>query len=378
MSNQPIQLFVPQFRVDETLEAIRECLERGWTGLGFKTVEIEDAWRAYTGLPHAHFVNSNTAGLHLALEVLKRRHGWDDGDEVLTTPLTFVSTNHAILYAGLTPVFTDVDEYLCIDPRRLAERITPRTRAIMFVGIGGNVGRYDEVLAICRDRGIRVVLDAAHMAGTRVDGAHVGADADVAVFSFQAVKNMPTADSGMVCFADAEDDASARRLAWLGISQDTYTRTLGGGSYRWMYEVDELGYKYNGNSVMAAIALVALRYLDDDNRERRRIAALYDSLLTGRDGVGIVPMSPRCEPSRHLYQVRVADRDRVVTELNARGIFPGVHYRDNSDYRVYADFPADTPDAHAASTSLISLPLHLRLDDEDVHRVADALLDIVR
>src|SRR5881394_596340 len=116
MSDTPIHLFVPSFRVDECLAGIRECLEKGWTGLGFKTVEFEAAWAAYTGLPHAHFLNSATAGLHLAVKLLKEQHGWADGDEIITTPLTFVSTNHAILYERMRPVFADVDEYLCLDP----------------------------------------------------------------------------------------------------------------------------------------------------------------------------------------------------------------------------------------------------------------------
>jgi dTDP-4-amino-4,6-dideoxygalactose transaminase len=374
----PIQLFVPSFRVEESLDAIRTCLERGWPGLGFMTVEVEEKWKEYTGLDHALFLNSNTSGLHLALEILKRRLGWDDGDEVISTPLTFVSTNHAILYCGLTPVFADVDEYLCLDPASVLERITPRTRAVMFVGMGGNSGAYDAVLKICRSRGIAVVLDAAHMAGTRVGGVHVGADADVTVFSFQAVKNLPTGDSGMVCFAAAEDDATARRLSWLGISKDTYARTVGGGAYTWRYDIDELGYKYNGNSVMAALALVALRYLDEDNAERRRIRALYAELLAGRPEIGLVPTAPGCETSGHLFQVMVPDRDRVILDLHARGIFPGVHYRDNQEYGVYAPYRGDTPRAHAASESLISLPLHLRLTDDDVRHVSASLLDIVR
>lgn len=378
MTRPPIQLFVPQFRIEECLEAIRACMERGWTGLGFRTVDIEESWKEYAEVDHAHFVNSNTSGLHLALEVLKRRRGWEAGDEVITSSLTFVSSNHAILYAGLTPIFADIDEYLCIDPASLLERITPRTRAVMFIGIGGNAGRYREVLEICRERGIAVVLDAAHMAGTRIDGRHVGSEADAAVFSFQAVKNLPTADSGMVCFADAEDDALARRLSWLGISKDTYERTHGGGAYKWMYDVEELGYKYNGNSIMAAIGLVGLRYLDADNAERRRISALYDELLLRADHVVRVPVSPECESSRHLYQVRVADRDRVMSELNARGIYPGVHYRDNTEYGVYAAYPADVPRARAASNTIVSLPLHLALTDNDIRYVAQNLIDVAR
>src|SRR5207245_2363158 len=155
----PIQLFVPTFRVEETLAEIRECLEKGWTGLGFKTVAFEDAWKSYTGLPYAHFLNSATAGLHLAVRLLKEKYGWQEGDEIISTPLTFVSTNHALLYEGLCPVFADVDEYLCLDPISVATRITPRTRAVLFVGMGGNTGQLDDIVRLCRERGLRLILD---------------------------------------------------------------------------------------------------------------------------------------------------------------------------------------------------------------------------
>ena len=118
----PIQMLQPSFRIDECLHGIRECLEKGWTGLGFKTVEFENAWRTYTELPHVYFLSSNTVGLHLALHILKTRLGWADDDEVITTPLTFVSTNHAILYSHLRPVFADIDDFLCLDPSSVAAR----------------------------------------------------------------------------------------------------------------------------------------------------------------------------------------------------------------------------------------------------------------
>src|SRR4051794_3018857 len=207
---EPIHLFVSTFRVEECLALIRECLEIGWTGIGFKTNEIEAAWKDFTGLPHAHFLNSATAGLHLALRLFAEKYAWSEGDEVITTPLTFVSTNHAILYANMRPVFADVDEYLCLDPRSVAERITDRTRAIMYVGLGGNTGRLPEIADLARERGLKLILDAAHMSGTRLNGRHVGAEADAVVFSFQAVKNLPTADSGMICFAEPDLDAEVR------------------------------------------------------------------------------------------------------------------------------------------------------------------------
>ncbi|HEX9943583.1 MAG TPA: DegT/DnrJ/EryC1/StrS family aminotransferase [Thermoanaerobaculia bacterium] len=374
---EPIHLFVPTFRIDESLAEVRECLEKGWTGLGFKTVAFEAAWCEYAGLPHAHFLNSASAGLHLAFKLLKEADGWQPGDEVVTTPLTFVSTNHAILYEDLQPVFADVDEHLCLDPRSVAERITPRTRAVCFVGLGGNAGRWAEVRDLCRERGLRLVLDAAHMAGTRVGSRHIGWDADATVFSFQAVKNLPTADSGMICFADAGLDQEVRKWTWLGINKDTYARTLEGGTYKWLYDVEHVGYKYHGNSIMAGLGLVALKYLEGDNDRRRQLAAWYDEELAGAPGVERVPMAPGITPSRHLYQVLVDERDEVMVGMNQRGVFPGVHYRDNTLYRMYAYAEGTCPRARQASERLISLPMHLRLGREEVRRVAAALRSAV-
>ena len=376
MSDTPIPLFVPTYRVDECLAEIRECLEKGWTGLGFKTVQFEEAWKAQTGLPHAHFLNSATAGLHLAVRLLKERDGWRDGDEIISTPLTFVSTNHAVLYERLTPVFADVDQYLCLDPASVGARITTRTRAVMFVGLGGNAGQLDQVARLCRDRRLRLILDASHMSGTRLNGRHVGAEGDVSVFSFHAVKNLPTADGGMICFREADLDRAVRHWTWLGIDKDTYSRTLSESAYKWCYQVDHVGFKYHGNSIMAALGLVALKYLDADNAYRRQLATWYDDELAAGPAIGRVPAAPGCESARHLYQVLVHRRDEVMVGLNEHDIFPGVHYRDNTCYGMYKAQPA-CPRARRASEELISLPMHLRMDRTDVQRICHALKSLV-
>lgn len=373
-----IQVFVPTFRIEETLAEIRQCLERGWTGLGFKTVEFEAAWKDYTGLPHAHFLNSATDGLDLAVEIMKTEYGWEDGDEIISTSMTFVSSNHAIQHAGMKVVFADVDEYLTLDPASVEERITPRTRAVIFVGLGGNIGQYDAVLALCHKHGIKMILDAAHMSGTRVNGRHVGHDADVTIFSYQAVKNLPTADSGMICFLDEKLDQAVRKWAWLGINKDTYARSTTAGTYKWYYDVEYLGYKSHGNSIMASIGLVALKYLDQDNAYRRQIAAWYDELLADEPAIGIVKMNPACVPSRHLYQVLVDRRDEVMFGLNQLGIFPGVHYRDNILYAMYSYAEGTCPRSRHASDHVISLPLHLRLQYKDIQRIASGLKEVVR
>ncbi len=366
-----IQVFVPKFRVDECLAEIRECLEKGWTGLGFKTVAFEKAWSDYSGLRFSHFLNSATSGLHLAVYMLRTKHGWAEGDEVITTPLTFVSTNHAILYERLKPVFADVDQYLCLDPDDIERKIGPRTRAVVFVGLGGNTGQYERVVELCKRRGLALILDAAHMAGTRLNGRHVGAESDCAVFSFQAVKNLPTADSGMICWSDADDDERARKLAWLGINKDTYARTSSQGNYKWMYDVEEVGFKYHGNSVMAALGLVSLKYLDEDNAVRRELAALYDDRLAGANAVQSIQMAPGCQSARHFFQIRVQNREEVMSALNGADVFPGVHYRDNTEYRMYASAADACPRSAAASREVISLPLHLGMSRADVDMVSE-------
>lgn len=367
-----INLFTPQFDIDACLAEIRLCLERGWTGSGFKTIEFENAWRQYSGLPHAHFLSSNTVGLHLAIHILRTRNGWSDSDEVITTPITFVSSNHAVRYERMNAVFADVDASGCLDPQSVLARITPKTRAVMFVGLGGNVGQYAEVLKICREHGLAMILDAAHMAGTRdARGQHIGHDADVTVFSFQAVKNLPTADSGMICFREATDDDRARKLAWLGINKDTYSRTSSAGAYKWMYDVEEVGFKYHGNSIMAAIGLVQLRHLDRDNAYRRTLANWYDASLADALNVRRVEMSPSCESSRHLYQVKANNRDELLLALNRHEVFPGVHYRDNTMYPMYAYARGTCPEASRFSDMTLSLPLHLGLTRTDVAMVSE-------
>ena len=346
----PIQVLKPKFHVDECLDAVRECLEKGWTGMGFKTVEFEEAWKNYTGHKHAIFLNSNTAGLHLAVKVLKDQYAWSDGDEIISTPITFVSTNLAIEYENLQPVFADVDEFLCIDPADLEKKISSKTRAVIFVGYGGRVGQLDKVAAICKKHGLKLILDAAHMSGTKVNGVIPGTwdGIDVAVYSFQAVKNLATGDSGMICWADEEADRITRKLSWCGISKDTYSRS-NKGTYAWKYDVDYVGYKYNGNAIMAAIALTQLKYLDEENERRREIVRKYNEGFRRNKKITIVPAPYENECSYHLYELIVPDRESLLNKLSEQGINCGVHYRDNTEYKVFSYGEGQAPKAHDIS-----------------------------
>lgn len=369
-----IQVLKPRFHVEECLESIRECLEAGWTGMGFKTAQFEEEWKKYTGHEYAFFLNSDTVGLHLAVKILKMDNGWEDGDEIITTPITFISTNHAILYENLRPVFADVDEYLCLDPIDVEKKITERTRAVMFVGYGGRVGQLDKIVDICKKHGLRLILDAAHMAGTTVNSVWPGTwdGVDVTVYSYQAVKNLPTGDSGMICFNNEHMDGMARKMAWLGINKDTYTRGED-GKYIWNYNVDYVGYKYHGNAIMAAIALVQLNYLKEDNIRRREIVAKYNKVFSQLKDIRIVPAPFQDECSFHIYELIVPDREALLSELADNDIYGGVHYRDNTEYSMYLYAHGTCPVSHEVSQHLITLPLHMWLTDEDVGKIIDVV-----
>jgi dTDP-4-amino-4,6-dideoxygalactose transaminase len=235
-----------------------------------------------------------------------------------------------------------------------------------------------KVIEICKKHDLKLILDAAHMSGTRVDGICPGTwdGVDVAVYSYQAVKNLPTGDSGMICWTSEEEDKMTRQIAWLGINKDTYTRS-NKGTYAWKYDVDYVGYKYNGNAIIAAIALVQLKYLDEENIRRREIVEMYNEGFKNNKKIQIVPASYHNECSYHLYELIVPDREALLDYLSQQDINCGVHYRDNTEYSMYLYAHGTCPRAHKVSQHLITLPLHMWLTDEDVHAVSNAVNDFV-
>lgn len=380
-----IQVLKPYYRTSEILEYIKECCDTSWTGIGGKMIDFEEAWKAYSGAKTCHMLNSATSGLHLALYQLKEKYKWDDNNEVITTSLTFVSTNHAILYSNLLPVFADVDQYGCLDPDSIISKISSSTKAVLYVGLGGNVGNLNKIKKICKDHNLKLILDAAHMSGTKwIDsGKQVGCDEegiDVSIFSGQAVKNLPTFDSGWICWngSDAEEmDKKSRQLCWLGINKDTFSRSTSQGTYKWHYDVPDVGFKYHGNAIAGAFGLVGLKYLEKDNCYRRYLCDIYSSNLKGF--VEFVPSSDECLSSRHLIQILVDKRDEVMLALNQLGVFPGVHYRINTLYPMYGNQTASTGLVNSESFSerTISLPLHMHMTVDDVLYVCESLKKVV-
>ena len=276
-------------------------------------------------------------------------------------------------------VFADVDEYLCIDPEDVESKITDKTRAVIFVGYGGRVGQLEKIIEICKKHNLKLILDAAHMSGTKVNGVCPGTwdGVDVTVYSYQAVKNLATGDSGMICWADEKSAELTRMLAWCGINKDTYARS-NKGTYAWKYDVDYVGYKYNGNAIMAAIALTQLKYLDEENARRREIVAMYNEGFKNNSKIKIVPAPYAEEWAYHLYELIVPDREELLNKLADKGINCGVHYRDNTEYSVFAYGDGQAPKAREISQHLITMPLHMWLTDDDVKLIIDSVNEIVK
>ena len=369
-----IALFKPYFRKEEVLKEIGECLDLGWTGIGYKTEDFERRWCDYSKLNYCHFLNSASAGLHLALKIFKDKFDWREDDEIITSPIAFVSTNHAILHETMTPVFSDIDESLCLDPIKLAQNITNKTRAIIYVGMGGNAANLAEIKKICNQNNLILIIDAAHMAGTKwlSSNLHIGSEADCVIFSYQAVKNCPTSDAGSICFKDKDLDKKARALSWLGIDTNTFERTKSKG-YKWEYEVDHVGYKYNGNSISAAMAIVSLRYLDEDNIRRRNISEEYISGLDSNKFIKPIVHDSKISSSRHLFQIIVDNQYKFIKHMSNFGISCGVHYKPNNTFNVYNKFDSKSLDyLNSISNNIVSLPMHLFLSDKDVKYIVNA------
>lgn len=367
--NKP-QNRIPLFRPvisEAAIEAVGQVLRSGWLGPGPKTRDFERAFAQYIGMPYCVGVSSCTAALHLALRVLNL----PPGSEVITTALTFVSTNHVILYECHKPVFADVQpDSGNLDVQSIARRITERTGAIMLMHYGGYPCDLDEIYALADSHGIPIIEDCAHACGATYKGQRIGSRGSLHAFSFHAVKNLPMGDGGALTVRSEEYDRRLRRLRWFGIDADTFTRSVG-KHYRWDYDVDEVGYKYNMNDIQAAIGLAQLPQLDSENSRRAAIAKRYRQGLTGVPGISILQERDDRTSAYHLCCILAERRDELVARLREAGIEIGVHYRRNDEYPMFES--QDLPHTEYFWRRVISLPMHLSLTDEQVEYVISTI-----
>lgn len=365
----PIPVFRPSYG-NEELRNLSDVLTSGWVGQGPKVKEFEDKMAAYIGVKYAVALNSCTAALHLAMMALEVK-----GSEVITTPMTFVSTNHAILYVDATPVFCDIEEdTLNIDTKKIEALITPKTKALVCVHFGGHACDMEAILHLASRHGLKVIEDVAHGCGGEWRGRKLGSIGDVGCLSFHAVKNLATGDGGMLVTNDKAIYERVNRLRWMGINRDTWERKA--THYAWEYDVVELGYKYQMCDIIAAIGLAQFAKLPAGNERRRAIATTYDSALNDatwlqcsrqRDYVSV--------HARHNYVIHTDHRDRLNLYLQEKGISTGVHYIPNNQYAMYRSFRAPTPIADREWKRLLTLPLFPSLSQLDLEFIIAAIRD---
>jgi len=366
---------------EDDIRAVVETLRSDWLTTGPRVQEFEEAIAARVGAKYGISYTSGTAALHAAAFAA----GLKPGDEAITSPMTFAATANCVLYQGATPVFADVcKDTLSLDPALAAERLTPRTRAILPVDYAGHPADLDAFLRLADPHGLVVIEDACHALGAEYKGRPVGGIAHMTVFSFHPVKHLTTGEGGMVTTNDPALAETLRRFRNHGISSEARQRQAEG---QWYYEMVLLGFNYRLTDIGCALGIQQLKRLEANLARRREIAAAYSAEFRRLPGVMVPAVLADVNPAWHLYPIRLdrerlsADRGQVFRALRAENIGVNVHYipvhrhpyyRDRFDYRG-GEFPV----AEDAYERLISLPMFHGMSDEDVRDVTTAVTKVV-
>jgi dTDP-4-amino-4,6-dideoxygalactose transaminase len=355
--------FQPPAIGEEEIAAVAETLRSGWLTTGPRAAELERRMQEYLEAEHVLALASGTAALHLALVALQI----GPGDEVITSPITWPATGNVIVHTGATPVFADVrDDDLNIDPARVAELVTDRTRAIMPVHLAGQPCDLDPLHAL----GIPVIEDAAHAAESAYRGRKIGGLSDATCFSLYATKNIAAGEGGLL--ATNRDDLAQR-------VRDLRLTRRGDGS---LYDLPVPGYKANLSDVLAAIALVQLDKVERHAEIRAAQFALYDEGLAGLEGITPLARDPRDTHALHLYVVRIdaeragATRDAYQRALADLGIATSIHFLPLHRLTWYRERFPDQPPlpvAERAGAEVLSLPLSPAHSEDDIRDAIDAL-----
>ena len=370
----------PHFN-QETIDAVAEVLRSGWVTSGPKLAEFEAALSEYFGGRPVRCFANGTATMKIALQVA----GIGSGDEVITTPISWVATSNVILGVGATPVFVDIDPITRnIDLSKLATAITPKTRAIMPVYLAGLPVNMDQLYDLARQYKLRVIEDAAQAFGSQWNGQKIGCIGDLVSFSFQANKNLSTVEGGCLVLNNADEAKLAEKLRLQGVTR----QGLDG------MDVDVLGGKDNLTDVNAVIGLHQLKQLPGFQARRTALARQYFDAIrselksAGLDNLNLeLPVENFTDSNWHMFQVVLpleqlnVDRAQVMTELKDLGIGTGVHYPTITGFTLYQNLGYKveaTPVAERIGRSILTLPLFPGMADEDIGRIASALTGILK
>jgi dTDP-4-amino-4,6-dideoxygalactose transaminase len=382
MSNSP--LFIPFTRPSfnqETIDAVAQVLRSGWVTSGPKLAEFEAALSTYFGGRPVRCFANGTATMKIALQVA----GIGAGDEVITTPISWVATSNVILSVGAKPIFADVDPLTRnIDLNQVVAAITPKTRAIMPVYLAGLPVNMDQLYSIAKQHNLRVIEDAAQAFGSAWQGKKIGSFGDLVSFSFQANKNLTTVEGGCLVFNNDAEAKLAEKFRLQGLTRQGMDGM----------DVDVLGGKDNLTDVNAVIGLEQLKQLPAYQARRAALAHQYfDAIRAELKSAQLenlkleLPVENFTDSNWHMFQVLLpleqlrCDRAQVMAELKDLGIGTGVHYPAITGFTLYKNQgykTSDTPIAERIGRSILTLPLFPGMADQDIGRIASGLAGILK
>ena len=347
---------------DEEIKEVTEVLKSGFIAQGPKVAEFERIFAEYVGTKNAVATSSGTTALHLAFLCA----GIGSKDEVVTTPFTFVATSNSVLYVGAKPVFVDIDpETYNIDPEKIEEAVTDKTKAIIPVHLYGQPADMDAICKIAKEHDLAIIEDAAQAHGARYNDKNIGSFGDMGCFSFYPTKNMTTGEGGMITTDNDEFAEIARTLR----SHGEHNR----------YEHVVLGYNFRMTDIAAAIGIAQLKKLEDFNRKRTENAEYLTEHIDNIDGIEPPFVQKNVKHVFHQYTIRVENkRDKLIRFLNKQGIGTGIHYpKPIYKQTLYEDLgiSAECPEAEKAAAEVLSIPVHPALKAEDLERIVQALED---
>ncbi len=371
-----------QYIDEEDIQAVADTLRSDYLTCGPRITQLEEKLCEVTGAKYCVAVSNGTAALHIAAIAA----GIKEGDEVITTPITFAASANCALYCGARPVFADINpDTYNIDPASIRKCITDKTKAVVAVDFTGQAVELDEIRAICKEHNLVLIEDAAHSIGTRYNGQPIGSIADMTTFSFHPVKTVTAGEGGAVTTNDPVLYQKLLLAHTHGITRDR-SQMVHPTDDPWYNEQVNLGYNYRMTEFQAALLMSQLKKLEAFSKRRKEIVKMYDEAFSKLPEVKVQKDIPESDTTRHLYILQLDDRMLSCTRreffdaLHAENIYSQVHYLPvywHSHYENLGYPKGICPNAEHYYQQSMSLPLYYSLTDEDVKDVIHAVEKLV-
>ena len=377
--NLPKLKFSPPSYTEREELAVRKCIQNSWTGSGPKLLEFETNFRKYKNIGYSAGFFSCTSALFLSLKVL----GIKEGDEVITTAMTFCSTVNSIINCGATPVICDIDEKTRnISIEEIIKKISAKTKAIIPVHFAGYPCDMEKIMQIAKEKNIFVIEDCAHAIESKFNNQHCGTFGDIGCFSFYATKNLAIGEGGMAISNNEEIISKMSLLGLHGLSKDAWKRFE--STQKKSYDVVEVGHKMNMTDLQASIGIEQLSRIDEMNKRRKEIWKYYNENLRNTQLLlPNLPIEKGSLHSLHLYSIALPkniDRDEFVWKASEEfGVTFGIHYNSIPSFTAYKSlFSSDLsyseyPNAFNWGQKTVSLSLSAAVEDKDCERIIDCI-----